>query len=71
MVLNILIFWLKLNVIALALIAFRKDKDVIKSDVIPLLKKSFPYSLFSLIIIYIALPITIVYSIIHLVKWKR
>ena len=67
----ILLGWFILGIVALILISFRKDKaNVIEDIQDSLMKHGTPYGLFSLIILYIALPFSILYSIAYFFKRK-
>lgn len=65
------IAWFILGIIALILISFRKDKaNVIEDIQDSLMKHGTPYGLFSLLILYIALPFSILYSLAYFFKRK-
>lgn len=67
--LDIFIIWFNLGVIALFLIQFRQDKDLIERDFMRMYDNGFRKFLSALLITIIFLPITIPYSIKN-IKWK-
>ena len=70
-ILFILGVWLMLGFFALILISFRKDKASVIEDIQDsLYKHGTTYGLFSLCILYIALPFSILYSIAYFFKSK-
>jgi energy-converting hydrogenase Eha subunit H len=70
-ILYMLGFWFLLGVIALGLISIRKDKNTVIEDLqYGLLKQSATYGLFTIIIVYLVLPFSILYSIAYFLKRK-
>jgi hypothetical protein len=68
-ILDILGFWTILVFIAFIFILMRRDAyDTIDDLRYYIIKHDFPYNILSVIVIYISLPISIPYSIIHIFK---
>jgi hypothetical protein len=65
----ILIIWGMLCIVALGLIDLRKDKEFVYDDLNKLLIRPTWYlRLFSMLMLYIVLPISIPYSLAHIIK---
>ena len=70
-ILYMLGFWFLLGVIALGLISMRKDKNTVIEDFrYGLYNHSSTYGLFTIIIVYLVLPFSILYSIAYFLKRK-
>jgi hypothetical protein len=70
-ILYMLGFWFLLGVIALGLISMRKDKNTVIEDLrYGLYNHSATYGLFTIIIVYLVLPFSILYSIAYFLKRK-
>lgn len=65
----LLSIWAVLGVFALALISLRRDKEFVYEDINNLLMKPNVYlQAFSMLMLYFVLPLSIPYSIAHIIK---
>lgn len=63
------IVWGVLGLLALALISLRRDREFVYEDINKfLLKHQYQYRIFSIIMLFLILPLSIPYSIMHITK---
>lgn len=68
---DILFLWIWLNIISLFLICFRKDRELYYLEIKRGASRNFPFWLINIFLIFLILPLTIPYSISHLIKWRK
>jgi hypothetical protein len=73
MIIRIIQIWIFLGIVAVMLIQFRKDHKLITSDIATIFYAggNYLFMFVSAIILYIILPITIPFTIIHIIKNLR
>lgn len=67
--LNFAWLWLKLGLVAIFLVFFRKDWNELKKELMP--TEGIASRIVFLIGLYVILPVSIPFSFVHLFKWKR
>lgn len=66
--LTLISIWLILDAIGFVLLFLRKDAHIILEEVVDLVVRPFPFSILSFIVLLMALPTTIPYSLLSIFK---